>query len=130
MRGMAGWKHFNEIAAWQQARDLKKIAYGFLRKAHFRHEYKYKDQLKDAARSGPSNIAEGFGRHGNKEFARFVGIAKASEAEVLNHFIDAHDEGLITDSEFRSGEHAAMKAMKTAVGLIRHLENNQPPPET
>lgn len=124
---MAGWKHFNEIAAWQQARDLKKVAYGILRKAQFRHEYKYKDQLRNAARSGPANIAEGFGRHGNPEFARFVEIAKASEAEVLNHFIDAHDQGLITESEFRTAEHAAMKAMKTAVGLIRHLRNNNAP---
>jgi four helix bundle protein len=124
---MAGWKHFNEIAAWQQARDLKKVAYAFLRKSRFRHEYKLKDQLKDAARSGPANIAEGFGRHGNAEFARFVEIAKGSEAEVLNHFIDAHDEGLISDSEFQAAEHAAMKAMKTAVGLIRHLRNNKPP---
>ena len=121
---MAGWKHFRDIAAWQQARALKLKADEFLRQPQFRREYKFCDQLSDAARSGPRNIAEGFGRFGNKEFARFVRIAKASEAEVLNHFIDAHDQWLITDEELRDGEHAALKAMKTAVGLIKHLEDS------
>ena len=124
---MAGWKHFREIAAWQHARALKFKADSFLEKPQFRRQYKFCDQLSDAARSGPRNIAEGFGRFGNKEFARFVRIAKGSEAEVLNHFIDAHDQGLITDLELAQGEHAALKAMKTAVGLIRHLENTPDP---
>src|SRR5687768_15399427 len=110
---MAGWKHFREIAAWQQARELKFKADEFLQQPQFRRQYKFCDQLSDAARSGPRNIAEGFGRFGNKDFARFVRIAKASEAEVLNHFIDAHDQQLITDEQLREGEHAALKAMKT-----------------
>jgi len=120
---MAGWKHFREIAAWQHARALKLKADSFLKQPQFRSQYKFCDQLSDSARSGPRNIAEGFGRFSNKDFARFVRIAKASEAEVLNHFIDAHDQELITDQELREGEHAAMKAMKAAVGLIRHLDD-------
>ena len=124
---MAGWKHFREIAAWQQARALKLMVDAILQQPQFRHHYKYRDQLSDAARSGPANIAEGFGRHGNKEFARFVKIAKASETEVLNHIIDAHDQKLITEDELRQTEHAALKAMKTAIGLIKHLENNPDP---
>jgi four helix bundle protein len=124
---MAGWKHFREIAAWQQARTLKLKVDAILQQPQFRHRYKFRDQLSDAARSGPANIAEGFGRHGNKEFARFVKIAKASETEVLNHLIDAHDQQLITDDELREAEHAALRAMKTAIGLIRYLENNPSP---
>lgn len=125
--GMAGWKHFREIAAWQHARTLKIKADAFLRQPQFKREYKFCDQLKDAARSGPRNIAEGFGRFSNRQFAHFVTIAKGSEAEVLNHFIDAHDQGLITEKELRDGEHAALKAMKAAVGLIKHLENSPDP---
>ena len=127
VHGMAGWKHFREIAAWQHARALKIKADAFLRQPQFKREYKYCDQLKDSARSAPRNIAEGFGRFSNKQFANFVTIAKGSEAEVLNHFIDAHDQGLITDKELREGEHAAMKAMKAAVGLIKHLEDSADP---
>jgi four helix bundle protein len=86
------------------------------------------NQLYDAARSGPSNIAEGFGRFGNKEFARYARIAKASEVEVLNHLIDLRDQRLITEQEFLVSEHMARRALKAAVGLIRHLESTPDPP--
>ena len=119
---MAGWKHFQDIVAWQLARELKIRIDSYLNRPEFKRRLRFSDQLSDSARSGPANIAEGFGRHGNKEFARFVRIAKASEAEVLNHLIDAHDQALLTDEEFREAEHAANKAMKAAVGLIKHLE--------
>ena len=72
---MAGWKDFQEIAAWQLARALKVRVDGYLKRPEFKRLYRYSDQLSDAVRSGPANIAEGFGRHGNKEFARFVRIA-------------------------------------------------------
>jgi len=124
---MAGWKTFEEIAAWQLARALKIRVDEYLKRPEFKHRFRFCDQLSDSARSGPANIAEGFGRHGNREFARFVRIAKGSEAEVLNHLIDARDQELITDAEFREGEHAARKAMKAAVGLIKHLERTSGP---
>ena len=124
---MAGWKDFQEIVAWQLARALKIQIDVYLKRPEFKRHYRYCNQLSDSARSGPANIAEGFGRHGNREFARFVRIAKGSEAEVLNHLIDARDQQLITDAEFLEAEHAARRAMKAAVGLIRHLENTQNP---
>ena len=123
---MAGWKDFQEIAAWQLARALKIRVDGFVKRPEFNRLYRYCDQLSDAARSGPANIAEGFGRHGNKEFARFVRIAKGSEAEVLNHLIDALDQSLLTEDDFRQAEHDARRAMKAAIGLIRHLEKSTP----
>ena len=124
---MAGWKHFEEIVAWQLARALKIHIDGLITRPEFKRKYRFCDQLSDAARSAPANIAEGFGRHGNKEFARFVRIAKGSEAEVLTHLIDARDQGLITAEDFREAEHAARKALKAAVGLAKHLERNTPP---
>ncbi|HWI20217.1 MAG TPA: four helix bundle protein [Vicinamibacterales bacterium] len=108
--------------AWQLARALKIRVDGLLKHPQFKNRFRLCDQLSDSARSAPANIAEGFGRHGNREFARFVRIAKGSEAEVLNHLIDARDQGLITEEEFREAEHAALKAMQAAVGLIKHLE--------
>ena len=125
---MAGWKDFQEIVAWQLARALKLRVDLYLKRPEFKRLYRYCDQLSDSARSGPANIAEGFGRHGNREFARFVRIAKGSEAEVLNHLIDARDQQLIIDEEFREADHAARKAMKAAIGLIKHLERPRDQP--
>lgn len=125
---MAGFKDFREIAAWQLARELKVLADAFLARPEAVRRFKFCDQLSDAARSGPRNIAEGFARFKHKEFAQFVRIAKGSEAEVLNHFIDARDMRLISDEEFRRAEHLVKRAIKAANGLIRHLESTPDPP--
>lgn len=126
--GMAGFKDFREIVAWQLARELKLVADRLVAKPDVARRFKFCDQLSDAARSGPRNIAEGFARFKHKEFAQFVRIAKGSEAEVLNHFIDAHDLRLLSDEEFIRAEHAARKALKAANGLIRFLESTPDPP--
>ena len=125
---MAGWKDIREIAAWRLANELKCSIDRFLERSEVKRRYRFRDQLSDAARSAPSNIAEGFGRFGNKEFARYARIAKGSEIEVLNHLIDAHDQGLLTKAEFLVHEHEVRKALKATVGLIRHLESSPDPP--
>jgi four helix bundle protein len=125
---MAGWKDFREIAAWQHARALKIRVDEFLERPNVKRNQRLHDQLHDAVRSGPRNIAEGFGKYGNKEFARFARIAKGSEVEVLNHLIDLRDQRLISEDELMLAEHAARKAINAVVGLIRHLENTPDPP--
>jgi four helix bundle protein len=125
---MAGCKDFRELAAWQLARELKRAADALLGKPEVRRCFQYCEQLSDAARSGPRNIAEGFARYRHNEFAQFVRIAKASEAEVFNHFMDAHDLRLMTGEEFQRAEHPARRAIKAANGLIRYLEATPDPP--
>ncbi|MGH9219402.1 MAG: four helix bundle protein, partial [Vicinamibacterales bacterium] len=80
---MAGFRDFREIVAWQLAHQLKIRVDAFLCRPEFQGKFKFCDQLSDAARSAPRNIAEGFARYKHKEFAQFVRIAKGSEAEVL-----------------------------------------------
>ena len=129
---MAGWKDFREIAAWQHAQAVKLRMYALLERPRIKQDFEYAKQLRAAARSGPANIAEGFGRFGNKEFARFVRIAKGSEQELLNHLIDARDQRLLSDDELVLEEHHIRKALNSASGLIRHLErtaNREPNPE-
>ena len=125
---MAGWKDIREIAAWRYARDLKIKVDEFLSRPNVRKKYGRYDQLFNSARSGPANIAEGFGKYGNKEFARYARIAKGSEVEVLNHLIDLRDQKLISENELLLSEHKARIALKAVVGLIRHLENTPDPP--
>jgi four helix bundle protein len=125
---MAGWKDIREIAAWRYARDLKIRVDVLLDRPRIRQKHRLHAQLSDAARSGPGNIAEGFGKFGNKEFARYARIAKGSMVEVINHVIDLQDQRLISEDERLATEHAARKALKATVGLIRHLETTPDPP--
>ncbi|MDP2323604.1 MAG: four helix bundle protein [Gammaproteobacteria bacterium] len=124
---MAGFKDFREIVAWQLAYELKLRSDSFLEKPDVVRRFKLCDQLSDAARSAPRNIAEGFARFRHKEFAQFVRIAKGSEAEVLNHLIDLRDLRLISDEDFLQAEHLCRRAMKAANGLIRFLESTPDP---
>jgi len=80
-------------------------------------------------RRWPGNIAEGFARFKHKEFAQFARIAKGSEGELLNHFIDAVDSGYLSKDEFPRFEHAAKKALLAANGLIQYLETTPDPPQ-
>lgn len=125
---MAGFKDFREIVAWQLAHETKVRVDEFLNRPTFKRHYKFCDQLSDAARSAPRNIAEGFARFKHKEFAQFVRIAKGSEAEVLNHLIDAYDQRLITEDELMKTEWLLKRALKAANGLIRWLESTPDPP--
>ena len=122
-----GFSTFQEIGAWQRAYELKVQVQEICQRPSFLEDQTLRSQLLDAARSGPRNIAEGFARWHHRDFARFARIAKASEIELLNHFIEAVDSGHITVEERKRLEHAAKKAIKAANGLIRYLENSPDP---
>jgi four helix bundle protein len=125
---MAGFRDFREIGAWQRACEVKLLAYELLRRPEAARDFKFRDQLLDACRSAPRNIAEGFARYKHKEFAQFVRIAKGSMGEVLNHFIDAVDNGYMSAAELPRHEHACKIALSAINGLIRYLETTPDPP--
>ena len=125
---MPGFRTFEEIVAWKLAYGLKIEVLEICKRDSFNRDLKLRDQLVDAARSGPRNIAEGFGRWHHRDFARFTRIAKASEIELLNHFLDARDSGHINETERARLAHSAAKAIKAATGLIRYLENTPDSP--
>ena len=124
---MAGWKHFEEIAAWNHSQQVKLRIYKLLERPRIRRDVKLSGQLRESARSAPSNIAEGFGRFGNKEFARFARMSKGSLHESLNHLIDAADQRLMTQDELLLERHHISKAIHAVTGLIRHLETSKEP---
>jgi four helix bundle protein len=127
---MAGFRDFREIAAWQRSREVKLLAYKLLKRPEVARDFEFRDQLRDCSRSAPRNIAEGFARYKHKEFAQFVRVAKGSMGEVLDHFIDAVDNGYLPKAEFPRHEHACKKAFLAINGLIRYLESTPDPPPT
>ena len=78
---MATIKRFEEILVWQEAKRLAVMVYATTSKGIFAKDFGLKDQIQRAAVSVSSNIAEGFSRSGNKEFANFLWIAKGSVAQ-------------------------------------------------
>jgi four helix bundle protein len=79
---MARIERFEDIEAWQQARELTRAIYAVSNEGRFSRDFGLRDQIRRAAVSVMSNIAEGFERHGDTEFRRFLAIAKGSAGEV------------------------------------------------
>ena len=93
---MATIKRFEEIIAWQEARKLASMIYSLTSVGEFARDFGLRDQVRRAAVSVGSNIAEGFERNGNKEFEKFLWIAKGSVGEVISQLYTAIDVGYIT----------------------------------
>ena len=123
---MAGARRFTELAAWKRARELQILCLDLLKDQRVQRDFKFRDQLSDAASSGPRNIAEGFGRYRPRENAQYVRVAKGSANEVLSLFHEAQDKGFIKAEDFPRHETAANRAIGTIVGYLKYLEGCDP----
>ena len=84
-------KSFRELVVWQLAFELKSQVIALLQNGPASKDFRFRDQLADAARSVPANIAEGFGRFNPADIARFVDIARGSLDETENRLRDGVD---------------------------------------
>jgi len=92
-------KYFEDLEIWKDARFLTKAIYRLTQDAKFAKDYALRDQIRRAAVSVMSNIAEGFERSGNQEFAQFLYVAKASCGEVRSHLYVALDQSYIAPKD-------------------------------
>ena len=115
---------FEEVKAWQEERKLTKMIYDAAKaNKSFSRNFRFKDQITNAAISVMSNIAEGFSRHSKKEFVQFLFIAKGSIAEVQSQLYVALDQGYISDSDFKEMYLKSEDVAKILSGFITYLLN-------
>ena len=91
---MAIIQGFEDIQAWKTCRILAEEIYQETSRAPLSRDFGLRDQIRRAAVSAMSNIAEGFERGGNKEFHQFLSMAKGSVGEVRSQRYVALDVGL------------------------------------
>jgi four helix bundle protein len=93
-------------------------------------EYGLTSQMRRAASSIPANIAEGCGRGGNAELARFLQIALGSASELEYHLILAHDLGYLEKESFErlTAETTEVKRMLTGLRRRLRLPSGATPP--
>jgi four helix bundle protein len=111
-------KRFEEIQAWQEARQLTRQIYQLSEDGSFARDFGLRDQIRRAAVAGMTKIAEGFDCDSSREFARFLGTARRSVVEVQSLLYVALDAGYIEENVFQT--HYA-QAAKTK-GLIGDLK--------
>ena len=116
-----GIKQFEEIEAWQLARELTRKVYRLTKEPRFSKDFGLKGQIQDAAGSSMHNIAEGFDSETNAEFTRFLRYAKRSCTEVQSELYVALDNGYITQVQFEDVYEQARRTRAAVRGFINYL---------
>jgi four helix bundle protein len=114
-------ERFEDIEAWQLARELTRKVYDLTKKTKFARDFGLRGQIQDAAGSSMHNIAEGFDSETNPEFVRFLRYAKRSCTEVQSELYMALDQQYITDAEFKDVSDHAGRTRATIRGFIKYL---------
>lgn len=86
---------FESLRVWHEARELVAKIYACTRDSAFAMDFPFRDQIRRAALSVMSNIAEGHERGGAREFTRFLTMARGSCAEVRSQLYAAEDAGYL-----------------------------------
>ena len=121
---MATFKRFEEIESWKRARILTNQVYEVSSCGEFAKDFGLKDQIRRAAVSIMSNIAEGHDRSGTGEFIQFLATAKGSAAEVRCQLYIAFDRGYIDDENFAELARATVETQCLIGGLMSYLRRS------
>jgi len=114
-------ERFEDIEAWQLARDLTRKVYVLTKNTKFARDFGLKGQIQDAAGSSMHNIAEGFDSETNREFVRFLRYAKRSCTEVRSELYVALDQKYITHDAFQDVYDHAVRTRAVIRGFIKYL---------
>jgi len=124
---MAAITRFEEIQAWQTARQLTNLAYELTRQSAFARDFGLKDQIRRAAVSVMSNIAEGYESRTDTQFINYLGTARASAGEVRAQLYIALDQKYISSEQFQDAFELADKAARQTANFIKYLATNPRP---
>jgi four helix bundle protein len=117
-------KSFEEMEVWKEARRLTQRIYVLTKKGEFSKDFGLRDQIRRAAVSVMSNIAEGFERGGNHEFVQFLYVAKGSCGEVRSQIYVALDQNYVVNVEVEELTRSFKRLSSMISNLISYLRNS------
>jgi four helix bundle protein len=121
---MATLTKFEEIEAWRKSRALVNAVYECSRAGPFARDFGLRDQMRRAAVSVMSNIAEGFERGGTAEFIQFLTMAKGSASEVHSQLYTALDQEYLNREQFERIADLAIETKRLIGGFIGYLKRS------
>ncbi len=133
---MSRIERFEDLVAWQKARELTRLVYQVTKQGEFARDRGLAGQIQRAAVSIMSNLAEGFERGSRGEFHQCLSTAKASCAEVRSLLYVALDTGYLDQDAFdqlfaRAEEVARITGgLRAAVGRQRDEQRGHDPPQS
>ena len=113
--------NFEKLEVWQKAIEFADLVYATTRKFPSEERFGLTNQMRRAAVSISSNIAEGCSRASKTDFARFVEIATGSVFEVVSQAFIGRRQEFVDDAKFEALYAAAEEQSKMLSGLRRSL---------
>ena len=119
---MSKVSQFEDLRIWQEARELVGLVYSSINaNTDAFKDWGFRNQFQTASVSIMNNISEGFERNSDKDFARFLDIAKASCGEVRSMLYLAEDLKYIDSKESKELRDNAVSISKGISALSKHL---------
>lgn len=116
-------KRFEDLEVWQRAKELTNLIYQLFAAGSFARDFGLRDQMRRAAVSIMSNIAEGFESQTQVLFIQYLSRAKGSSGELRAQLYIALEQEYIKAREFQSAFSLAELCSKQLASLIRYLES-------
>ena len=126
---MATVQRFEDLTVWLEAKSLVKAIYLLTGKGAAGRDFGFRDQLRRAAVSVMSNIAEGFERGTNKEFVQYLFIAKGSAGEVRSLLWVALEVGYLPASDFKILSESSLSLSRRLSSFIKYLQGRKAVPK-
>lgn len=114
---------YKQLKVWQKAMDLTTEIYRLVKYLPKEETYALSDQLRRAAVSVPSNIAEGHGRNSDKEFIKFLSIARGSLLEIETQLLICNRLSFLYAETIASAQSQIVEIGKMLNGLISYRQN-------
>ena len=124
LKNMGKIQKFEDILAWQKARELTREVYAHSKTGVFAKDFGLKDQIQRASVSIMGNVAEGYDRGGDKEFIQFLSVSKGSCGEVKSHLYVALDQQYINSPQFNQLYNSADEVGRLLGGFMAYLKQS------
>jgi four helix bundle protein len=119
-----GARTYRELTTWQLADELRRAVMAITASESALRDRRFCSSMRSAAGSVCHNLAEGFARRNDREFAQFIRIALGSLAEVSDHLHEATQRQLLTIDHFTRLEHLVDHVKASGTKLLRSLNTN------
>jgi four helix bundle protein len=114
---------FEDLMVWQKGMEIVKQVYLISREGELCRDFALRDQLRRAAISIPTNIAEGFERASRKEYLNFLNYAKGSTGEVRSLLNVAAELGYLEPSQYAILRQAVLELSRYLFNQIKSLRS-------
>ena len=118
-------KKFEDLGVWQEARELCKEIFSQISEGSFSKDFALVNQINRSSGSVMDNIAEGFGRSGNKEFIQYLSISKASCTEVKSQLYRALDRNYLKTEKAEELNAKTQSLINQLGGFIHYLKQSE-----